>query len=244
MKTAIIAAAALAISAGSASATVYEDNQGNHFGFGDLHDFFQGEGWDHLDIDKVEITNDATWLTISVDLVGDVDATNWGKYAIGIDTGNSVGDNSNGWGRNIDWGRNINFWSATWADDGGGFSGVGGELYSYNDGTAGWDNIDQTYGAGTEIQGDDSGHGDIHTWRLSLAALGIGIGDTIEFDIVATGGTGSDPGVDHLSRSDFTTDDWANGSAAGQFLSYTLVPTPGSLALLGLGGLATARRRR
>ncbi|MEM9064629.1 MAG: PEP-CTERM sorting domain-containing protein [Planctomycetota bacterium] len=240
-------AAAIAMVAGAASADVYNDASGRAIApgvGGDMHPFFDDQGFSHLDISSVEITNDSQWLYIRVDLVGDIDATNWGKYAIGIDTGNSVGDNSNGWGRNIDWGRNINFWSATWADDNG--SGFGGEFYGYDDGGGAWGLIDATYAASTDIAGDDSTHGAAQSWRLSLSALGIGIGDTIEFDVVSTGG-GADPGVDHLSRSgagDFATTEWGVTSTAGTFLSYTLVPTPGAIAVLGLGGLATGRRRR
>lgn len=242
-------AATMIMVAGAASADVYNDATGRAIApgvGGDMHPFFDDQGFNHLDIASVEITNDASWLEIRLTINADLDATTWGKYAIGIDTGNSVGDNSNGWGRNIDWGRNINFWSATWVDDGG--SGAGGELYGYDDGGASWGLIDATYGAGSDIQADDSQHAaGVQIWRLSLAALGVGIGDTIEFDVVSTAGGGGDPGVDHLSRSangDFATDDWANQSAAGQFLSYTIVPAPGATALLGLGALAIGRRRR
>lgn len=239
MKTALIAAVALA--AGSASADIYNDMTGTAVapGVGDIAANFSS--FTHLDIAQVEITNDSTWLTIAITVVGDMDATNWGKYGIGIDTGKSVGSNSNGWGRNIDWGRNINVWSASWADDGG--SGVGGEFYSYDDGGAAWNLLGATWNGDTNIQGDDSNHPFTQTWRFKFADIGLALGDTIEFDVITTGGGGGDPGVDHLSRSAPATTDWPNQSVAGQFRSYTLVPAPGSLALLGLGGLAARRRR-
>ena len=82
---------------------------------------------------------------------------------------------------------------------------------------------------------------------ISLSSLGLSAGDVLEFDIFSTGG-GADPGVDHLSRGDYSTDDWGNTSVAGQFLSYTIqvVPLPNSaaIALLGLGGLGVVRRLR
>lgn len=230
MKKVILSAMALACAAGVASADVYGDAPFDIF---DL-------GFTHLDIQSVSITNDASWLYISVTNGGDLDATNWGKYAIGIDNGVGASNNSNAWGRNIDWGRGITHWSATWADDGG--SGAGGEFSEW-DGAA-WQLIDATYAAGTDIMASDANHAfGVQSWQISLAGLGVGVGDTIEFDVITTGG-GADPGVDHLSRSDLATPGWGDTSVAGQFDSYTIVPSPASAALLGLGGLVATRRRR
>jgi YidC/Oxa1 family membrane protein insertase len=75
------------------------------------------------------------------------------------------------------------------------------------------------------------------------SSLGLSIGDTFRFDVISTGG-GFDPGVDHLSRNDFATDNWGTQSVGGSFLSYTVIPSPGALALLGMGGLMAGRRRR
>ena len=224
--------AVLAAAAGLASADIYGDSSGEIF---DL-------GFTHLDITSVELTNDADWLYISVQTAGDLDAVNWGKYAIGINNGKDAASTGNGWGRNIDWGgQAITHWSATWADDGG--TGAGGEVYNYDG--ANFNLIDATYAAGTDIQGDDSQHASgAQMWRISLAALNLVVGDTITFDVITTGGTGGDPGVDHLSRADQATPFWDTQSVAGDFLSYTLVPAPGAAALMGLGGLVAARRRR
>jgi len=226
MKKTIVSAMALCAAAGVASADVYGDSTGELF----------DNSFTHLDISSVTITNDATWLNITIQTAGDVAATDWGKYAIGIDTGKIAGDNSNGWGRNIDWARNITHWSALWADSGG-----GGEIYHYD---AGWQLDDATYAAGTDIQHDLSlNFVGIVNLKLSLAVLGVGVGDTIDFDVITTGG-GADPGVDHLSRADMATPGWGDTSVSGAFSSYTIVPAPGSVALLGLGGLIAARRRR
>ena len=213
--------------------------------FGDMfmdatNDLFDN-GFTNLDIMNVELTNDDTWLYISVQLNANLDDTNWGKYAVGIN--NNMGgpeSNSNAWGRNIDWMRGITHWSATWADDGG--TGVGGEIYEFDG--AGWTLTGATYNGSGNIAGDDSGHAaGFQRWQLSLASLGIGIGDTIAFDVISTGGGGSDPGVDHLSRQDPATPGWGTQSIAGTFGSYTVVPAPGAVALLGLAGLAGRRRR-
>lgn len=231
----ILMAAAVATLAGIANASVYGDNSGNHLAGGDLHDFFASQGFNHLDIVSVTITNDLSNLYIDIQTAGDLDATNWGKYALGINTGVNAGDAGNGWGRNIAWGANqtITHWVATWADDGG--SGIGGQVWSWNGGwseTGGLSGSDASqHAAGRQI------------FSVSLASLGLSVGDTFRFDVISTGG-GFDPGVDHLSRSDFATDNWGTQSVGGSFLSYTVVPTPGALAMLGMGGLIAGRRRR
>ncbi len=228
MKTMICAI--VAASAGLANAAVYNDASG------DLFD----NNFAHLDITSVELTNDADWLYITVNTAGDLDAVNWGKYGVGIDNGSGGGDNSNAWGRNIDWGGNITHWTASWADDGG--TGVGGEVYEYN---AGWNLLGATWAGDTNIVGDDSMHASgTQKWQILLSDLGVGIGDTIFFDVITTGGGGGDPGVDHLSRSDLATSDWSVQSLSGEFSAYTIVPAPGAIALMGLGGLAATRRRR
>lgn len=243
MRKALMTTAAVALLAGAAHADTYSDNAGNHLDGGDVHDFFYSQGFTHLDITSVEVTNDADFLYFNISVDADIDATNWGKYIIGMDTGRNAGDNSTdpgSWNRNVDWGRGITDFVGSWADDGG--SGAGAELRSW-DGSA-WGLTDATYAAGTDIMASDAGHAfGIQQIVISLSALGLTVGDTIEFDVFTTGG-GTDPGVDHLSRSDFATDDWANQSTAGDFLRYTVVPAPGSLALLGLGGAVAIRRKR
>lgn len=223
--------AALAATAGLASADVYNDSTGEIF----------DAGFTHLDISSASITNDANFLYISVQTTGDLDAVNWGKYAIGINNGKDASDAGNGWGRNIDWnGQTITHWSATWADDGG--SGAGGEVYNFDG--ASWVLQGATYNGDANISGDDSQHAaGVQMWALSLATLNLVVGDTFTFDIITTGG-GNDPGVDHLSRADQATPFWDTQSVAGEFFSYTVVPAPGAIALVGLGGLVATRRRR
>ena len=240
-----MAAAVLAMIAGAAHADVYADNTGSSDTGGDIHSFFYDQGFNHLDIVQVEVTNDASFIYFDITLNADIDATNWGKYIIGMDTGRNAGDNSTdpgSWNRNVDWGRGITDFVGSWADDGG--SGAGGELRSW-DGAA-WGLTDATYAAGTDITASDLGHaGGVQRIAVSLASLGLSVGDVLQFDVFSTGG-GNDPGVDHLSRSDYATDDWGVQSVAGNFLSYTIapIPAPGSLALLGLGGIVAGRRRR
>jgi len=234
MKKMGFAAAIVAGVAGLASADVYNDNVGNHLAGGDLHDFFASQGFNHLDIISVTVTNDAQFLYFDLHLNADLDATNWGTYAVGISTGDAGGSNSNAWGRNIDWQRDINYWIGTWANDGG--SGIGGQLWQH---AGSWNQI-----AGL-ASSDASQHGTGHQiFAVDFTLMGLAVGDTIELDVISSGGVGNPPGVDHLSSANFTTDDWGRTSFSGTFVSYTLVPAPGAAALLGLGGLIVGRRRR
>lgn len=225
---ALLAVAGLA-SAASASVT-YTDSQN------DLFD----NGFGHLDITSVDVSHTATTITFEINVRGAIDpgagGSSWGKYGIGIDTGAVGGASDNGWGRNISWGSNgVDFWVGTWADNGG--YGMGGELRSQPGGAL----LDATYTTGLLISGSTSNFK--QTITLSRAALGLTGNDTFRFDIITTGGGGGDPGVDHLSQSGLATTDWGVQSTSGQFLSYT-IPTPGALALVGIGGLVAARRRR
>lgn len=233
MKNVLLSAMVLAGAAGLASADTYADASDDIF---DL-------GFSHLDISSVSVSNDATWLYFTIQTAGDLDATNWGKYGIGIDTGNKAGFNTNGWNRPIDWGRDITHWAGTWADDGG--SGAGGQIWTVNSNTGGWVMRDATYDAATGIQGNDSLHfAGIQQIQLSLAVLGLQAGDTIDFDVISSGGGDGDGGVDHLSNPGLAMGTWGDTSVSGAFSSYTIVPSPASAALLGLGGLVGLRRRR
>ena len=217
-------------------ASVQADN------YSDAQDDIFDTGFPHLDILNVEVTNDQSNIIFNVTMLGDLDVTTWGKYCVGIDTGNFAGVNSNGWGRNVNWDRNITHYIGSWADDGG--SGAGGEIWEW-DGSA-WVVIDATYLAGTDFSASDAGHSaGVQSFSVSMAALGIGFGDTFEFDVFSTGGTGNDPGVDHLSRNDPATPGWSDPSVAGTFLTFTPIPEPGSLGFLALvGGAMLLRRKR
>ena len=237
-----LSAVTVSLLAGSALADTYND------AIGDLASP-TFDGLAHLDITSVEVTNDANYVYFSINTAGDMDAVNWGKYIVGIDTGSNAGDNSTdpgSWNRNVDWGRGITDFIGSWADDGG--SGAGAELRSFDG--SGWGLTDATYLGGGDVLADDSEHSSgTQILAVSLAALGLSNGDTIEFDVFSTGG-GADPGVDHLSRGDAATSDWGTQSVAGMFNSYTIniVPLPsaafaGMLGLAGVVGVRVCKRR-
>ena len=219
---ALLAVAGLA-SAASAS-VVYNDTVGDNF------DNPPEGAYDHMDITSVVVSHDATNLYFNVTVRGNAENRSWAKFCIGIDTGAVGGSSGNAWGRNVNWGagQGIDFWIGSWNDNGGPFvfgsSGVDVMTGGNNGGVSG------TSGLTTQ------------NFVISRAALGL-IGDqTFRFDVLTTGG-GADPGVDHLSNPNQASPGWGTTSQAGTFLSYT-IPTPGALALVGIGGLVAARRRR
>ncbi len=151
----------------------------------------------------------------------------WTKYMVFMGSG-AGGRTDNPWNRPIDTnGQGAHSFIGAWADGGG-----GNQFWAASD--AGWS---QNGSVGQYIN-----PGQNH-FELSLGSFGYSmVGHTIYFD-VATSGGGNDPGVDHLSRSDMATSGWGSASTAGQYLSFTLVPAPGAIALFGLAGLVSRRRR-
>jgi MYXO-CTERM domain-containing protein len=66
-----------------------------------------------------------------------------------------------------------------------------------------------------------------------------------DFEVGTTGGGSGDPAID-LIGGEGTQPGWGNGSHSVDLLHYdfSTVPAPGALALLGLAGLTSRRRRR
>jgi hypothetical protein len=183
-------------------------------------------GFDNLDITSVDMSDDGVNLTIAVTTRG---FQNWTKYMMYFDTA-AGGTSSNAWSRPVDLaGREIEHYIGSWVDA----SPNNAQFVSWTGSAWNW---------GSEMYLTNSVSGNTVTWQVSLASLGLGAGQTFYFD-VATSGGGADPGVDHLSRADQATPGWGTASTAGGFLSYTTVPAPGAIALLGLAGLAGRRRR-
>ena len=230
----ISAAAVLVALAGIAQADEYFDATG------DLFD----NGFTHLDISSVVMTNDASNLFVTVNNVGDISSgsgTDWGKYLVFFDTqAGGRADPSNPWGRNIITNVETDFFIGSWVDSGGGAQFWGADV-----GANPWDLINDTFDGSGLISMDlsNAASGSV-TYTISLSILGVGIGDVILFDVATTGGGDGDPGVDHLSRADMATPGWGDPSEAGQYSAYTLIPAPGAAGLLALGGLLATRRRR
>ena len=198
------------------AASTYVDN---------TNDLFDN-GFSNLDIASVSMFDDGVNLSISVTTVG---FQNWTKYMMYFDTA-AGGTGSNAWSRPVDLGgRQIDHYIGSWVDA----PSDNAQFVSWTGSAWNW---------GSEMYLTNSVSGNTVTWTVSLAALGLSAGQTLYFDIATSGG-GGDPGVDHLSRSDAATPGWGTASTAGAFLAYTTVPTPGAIALLGLAGFASRRRR-
>lgn len=224
---AMVCSAVLACGFGlGAQGAVYNDVTGEQF----------PSEFPHLDISSVEVTNDATNLIFKINLTGNIQATNWGKYLIGIDSVAGGSNDSNGWGRPISM-PGMDYWVGSWVDT----TPPGGELYRYNGAT--WDRITASYeatGRPVPVVASNS-----TTISIPLADLGLAVGSTFKFDVYSSGGTGTDSATDALGNSNQTISNWPNAYNSGtNVVSFTVVPEPGTLGVLGLAGLALLARRR
>lgn len=218
MKSLIASACSCLCLATAANAGVYSDP---------TFDLFDN-GFGNLDISSVDVSDDGVNLSITVTTRG---FQNWTKYMMYFNTSPTGGTSSNAWNRPVDLsGASIEYYLGSWVD-----------APSNNTQFVSW--TGSAWNWGSEMYLTNSVQGNSVTWTISLAAMGLSAGQTFYFD-VATSGGGSDPGVDHLSRSTPATPGWSTASTAGPFLAYTVTPAPGAVALLGVAGLVGTRRRR
>jgi hypothetical protein len=233
--------AVLLMAATSHASTVYPDPTG---------DTFTGAGGGILDITSVEVSNDATDVSFTFNLAGDVVATDWGKYMVGISKNNGTGDTAgNGWGRPISMNpAGMNYWIGSWVD-----SGNGAELYTWGSGPGPWSLTEATYNAPPNNLISISKNTTSVTVKVPLAKVGLNPGDSFLFDAFTSGGGGGDSAVDALSSSVPSIADWGNpynspGNTGLSQYTVTAVPEPLSLALIGVGaltvGIGCKRRRR
>jgi hypothetical protein len=217
--------AAIGLAAPATRAAVYPDTTGEEF-----------SGNSNLDISSVEVTNDATNITFKVNLVGDIVATNWGKYMVGINSiagGDTAG---NGWGRPISMSAGMDYWIGSWADSGG-----GNEVRHWN-GSA-WVLDHATYDAVNPLPVPTITQHST-TLVVPLAYLGLSPGNSFSFDIYSAGGGGTDSANDASSNPLQSTSGWSGPYNSTVVSQYTVVPEPATLALAGLACAGTLLRRR
>ncbi|MEZ6234996.1 MAG: hypothetical protein R3B68_12490 [Phycisphaerales bacterium] len=241
MKKTFVAAAAIAALAGIASAhTTYLDPFGMS---SDVDPFFLNQGFNHLDIVAVELDNHDMGFHMDIVVNADISSatgTDWGKFLVFYDTIPGQGRNDNPWGRNIASSNGADYFIGGWADGGG-----GAELYRAT--PTGWEFVsDATHmnPAGLHVRLTDAAAGLFHVGVGSHALGNPAVGSNVYLDVATTGGSGGDPGVDHLSLNSIATSGWGMGSTSGDFLEYEVEPAPGSLGVLGIAGLLAGRRRR
>jgi hypothetical protein len=195
-----------------------------------------------LDLVKMEVSNTATDVVFQLTVNGNIGSTDWGKFMIGIANNKGYGtSSSDGWGRPITMSANggMTNWIGSWVDGGGGAEnrsnqtswGLTGATYNSNFG-----GFSLSAGAQSTI-----------TYTVSIASLGMSIGDTFSFDAYSSGGGNGDSAVDALANPSVAITSWGQAYDSGPWnsFSYTLgaVPAPGAIALLGVAGLLGRRRR-
>ncbi len=185
----------------SAQARVYSDASS------DLFD----NGLANLDILSVEVTNDSSNITLTVTTRGYAD---WTKYLIGIRTAaaSSSSTTGNAWSRPASYAEGINFQIAAWVDG----ATPTAQYIAYTSGAWNWGvattaTMDLTQTAANKV-----------SWTVSLASLGLALGDIVKFDVGTSGGDGNGF-IDALSTSNLTTTGWGVASTGGALLAYTTV---------------------
>ena len=195
-----------------------------------------------LDLVKMEVSNTESDVMFKLTVNGNIGSTDWGKFMIGIANNKGYGtSSSDGWGRPITMSANggMTNWIGSWVDGGGGAEnrsnqtswGLTGATYNGNFG-----GFSLSAGAQSTI-----------TFTVSIASLGMSIGDTFSFDAYSSGGGNGDSAVDALANPSVAISSWgqAYDSGASNSFSYTLgaIPAPGAIALIGVAGLLGRRRR-
>lgn len=200
------------------------------------------DGGGTLDIVSMEVANTLSDITFTLTLNGNITATDWGNFMIGIATGDSAGTASgNGWARpiNLDGPTgDMNYWIGSWVNGGG-----GAQLWSYSG--AAWTEQTGSVPAVSLTDGVQSTIG----LTASLSSLGLTVGSTIYFDAYSSGSGPTDSAVDALSNPNVAITGWADtytSDGTTGLSSYTVVPEPGTMAMMGLGfaALGALRRRR
>ncbi len=228
-KLVVLGAAIAFMSASQSGADLYGDAVG---------DLGAGVGsFPHIDIVSVVVANNATDLTLTINLDGDPIATNWGKYLVGIDSVAGGDTAGNGWARPLSMSSGMDYFIGSWVD-----SGNGAEVYSWTG--AAWVLSDGAYAAdSTDILNPVTTSSSV-TLTTSLASLGLGMGDSFVFDVWTSGGGGSDSAVDALSDPNPSIDNWGESYDSTSSLTYTVIPEPATMGLISIFGLGLLAGRR
>ena len=195
-----------------------------------------------LDLVSMEVSHTATDIQFKLTVNGNIGSTDWGKFMVGIANNKGNGTSaSDGWNRQITMSANggMTNWLGSWVDSGG-----GAENYSKQ---ASWGLTGATYNSNFGNFALAAGAQSTITYGVSIASLGMSIGDTFSFDAYSSGGGSSNSAVDALANPIVAITGWDNpyNSGTSTSFSYTLtaIPAPGAIALVGLAGLVARRRK-
>jgi hypothetical protein len=254
MKKALLSSLATAALAASSSFAIQGTTSPYSDPAGDI-DAGISTGSGTLDILGMEVTNNATDVTFTLTVNGNVNTADWGKFMIGIATGGTGSATGNGWARPINLNSPIggmDYWIGSWVD---GASG-GAELWSYGGGTNGggtggaWNKLTNNSPVFSKLAGATS----TTSYTLTLSSLGLAPNDVFYFDAYSSGGGGGDTAIDALANPNVSVTSWGQtytssttGTGGVGLNSYQVVPEPTTYALLTLGALGlagyAARRR-
>lgn len=198
-----------------------------------------------LDLVSMEVSHTATDIQFKLTVNGNISSTDWGKFMVGIANNKGNGtSSSDGWARPITMSANggMTNWLGGWVDGGGGAERYTNDIFD-RWGNAKGATYNGNFGTYNLVSGDRS----TITFGVSIANLGMSIGDTFRFDAYSSGGGGGDSAVDALANPNVAITSWgqAYDSGTSNSFSYTLaaIPAPGAIALIGLAGLVARRRK-
>ena len=197
-----------------------------------------------LDLVSMEVSHTATDIQFKLTVNGDIDVTDWGKFMIGIANNKGNGtSSSDGWAPPITMSANggMTNWLGGWVDGGGGAENRSHEIFDR------WGLTGATYNSNFGNFALAGRTQSTITYGVSIASLGMSIGDTFRFDAYSSGGGNGDSAVDALANPNVAITSWgqAYDSGTSTSFSYTLtaIPAPGAIALVGLAGLVARRRK-
>jgi hypothetical protein len=195
-----------------------------------------------LDLVSMEVSHTATDIQFKLTVNGNIGIVDWGKFMVGIANNKGNGtSSSDGWSRPITMSANggMTNWLGSWVDGGG-----GAENYSKQ---ASWGLTGATYTSNFGNFALAAGAQSTITYGVSIASIGMSIGDTFSFDAYSSGGSSTDSAVDALANPNVSITSWSQAydSGTSTSFSYTLtaIPAPGAIALIGLAGLVARRRK-
>ena len=132
---------------------------------------------DNLNFTGAEVTNDITTISFTINILGDIQSVNWGKYMIGINSVAGGDTNGNAWARPISMSSGMNYWLGGWVDA----ANDNVQLWHYDNGA--WTN--------TAVY-TSTIHPNSVVYSAPLSALGLTPGSSFTFDIYSSGGGAGD----------------------------------------------------